>query len=64
MDDDDSWLRQNNSFVPMSGVTQPRNSYICHPTISLGEIPNMREDLRVPRKRIRGPNACNVAKLS
>jgi hypothetical protein len=63
-DDDDSWLRWNDSFVPMSGVTQPTNSYVCNPTISLGEISNVREDFRAPRKRIRGANANNVGKLS
>jgi hypothetical protein len=64
MDDDDSWLRWNDSFVPMSGVTQPANSYICNLTISLGEIPNVREGFRTPRKRIRGANANNISKLS
>jgi hypothetical protein len=48
----------------MSGVTQPTNSYVCNPTISLGEISNVREDFRAPRKRIRGANANNVGKLS
>jgi hypothetical protein len=48
----------------MSGVTQPINSYVCNPSISLGEIPNMREDFRAPRKRIRAGNANNVAKLT
>jgi hypothetical protein len=64
MDDDDSCLRRNNSFVTMSGVTQPTNSYICNPTISPGEIPNVHEDFRTPRKRIRGANANNIGKLS
>jgi hypothetical protein len=64
MDDDDSWLRQNDSFIPMSGVTLPTNSYICNPTISPGEIPNVHEDFRTPRKRIRGANANNIGKLS
>jgi hypothetical protein len=64
MDDDDSWLRRNDSFIPMSGVMQPTNSYVCNPTISLGEIPNVSQDFRVPRKRIRGANANNVGKLS
>jgi hypothetical protein len=54
MDDDDSWLRRNDSFIPMSGVMQPTNSYVCNPTVSLGEIPNAREDFRTPMKRIRG----------
>jgi hypothetical protein len=63
-DDDDSWLRQNDSFIHMSGVTQPTNSYVCNPTISLGEIPNVRKDFGTPRKRIRGANANNVGKLS
>jgi hypothetical protein len=62
--DDDSWLRQNDSFIPMFGVTQPTNSYVCNPTISPREIPNVRKDFRPPRKRIRGANANNVGKLS
>jgi hypothetical protein len=33
-DDDDSWLRRNDSFVSMSGVTQPINNYVCNLTIS------------------------------
>jgi hypothetical protein len=64
MDDDDSWLRQNDSFIPMSGVTLPTNSYVCNPTISPGEMPNVHEDIRTPRKRIRGANANNIGKLS
>jgi hypothetical protein len=64
MDDDRSWLRQNDSFVPMSDVTQSTNSYVFNPTISLGEIPNVCEDFRTPRKRITGANANNVGKLS
>jgi hypothetical protein len=64
MDDDDSWLRWNDSFVPMSHVTQPTNIYVCNPSISPGEIPNIREDFRVPRKRFRGANENNVGKLS
>jgi hypothetical protein len=64
MDDDDSWIRRNDSFVPMSGVTQPTNNYVCNLTISPGEIPNVCEDFRTPRKRIRGANANNVGKLS
>jgi hypothetical protein len=64
MDDDDSWLRQNDSFVPMFGVTQPTNSYVCNPTITLGEISNVHEDFMTPRKRIRGANANNIGKLS
>jgi hypothetical protein len=63
MDDDDSWLRWNDSFIPMSGVTQPINSYVCNPTISPGEITNVHKDFRTPRKRIRGANANNVGKL-
>jgi hypothetical protein len=63
-DDDDSWLRWNDSFIPMSSVTPPTNSYVCNPTISPGEIPNVREDFRTPTKRIRGANANNVGKLS
>jgi hypothetical protein len=47
----------------MSGVTQPINSYVCNPTISPGEMFNMREDFRAPTKRIRGANANNVGKL-
>jgi hypothetical protein len=54
MDDDDSWLKRNDSFIPMSRDTHPINSYVCNPPISLGEIPNTREDFRVPRKRFRG----------
>jgi hypothetical protein len=36
MDDDDSWLRRNDSFVPMSGVTQLRYEAqdTSHPTSS------------------------------
>jgi hypothetical protein len=63
-DDDDSWLRRNDSFSPMSRVTRPTNSYVCNLSISPGEIPNVREDFRVPRKSIRGANANNVGKLS
>jgi hypothetical protein len=64
MDDDYSWLRRNDTFVPMSHVTQPTNNYVCNLSISLGEIPNVREDFRVPRKRFRGANAKNIGKLS
>jgi hypothetical protein len=64
MDDDDTWFRQNDSFVPMSGVMQLTNSNICNPTISPGEILNIREYFRAHRKRIRGANANNVGKLS
>jgi hypothetical protein len=64
MDDDDSWLRRNDSFIPMSSVTQPTNSYVWNPIISPREIPNMHEDFRTPRKRIRGANANNIGKLS
>jgi hypothetical protein len=64
MDDDDSWLRRNDSFVPMSGVTQLINSYVYNPTISPGEMFNVREDFRTPMKRIRGANANNIGKLS
>jgi hypothetical protein len=64
MDDDDSWLRQNISFLPTSHVTQPTNSYVHNLSISPGEIPNVHEDFRVPRKRFRGANANNVGKLS
>jgi hypothetical protein len=63
-DDDDSWLRRNDSFVPMSGVTQLINSYVYNPTISPGEMFNVREDFRTPMKRIRGANANNIGKLS
>jgi hypothetical protein len=62
-DDDDSWLRWNDNFVPTFGVTQPTNNYVCNPTISAGEIPDVHEDFRTPRKRIRGANANNVGKL-
>jgi hypothetical protein len=48
----------------MCRVTQPTNIYVCNPSISLGEIPNVREDFRVPRKRFSGANANNVGKLS
>jgi hypothetical protein len=64
MDDDDSWLRWNNSFIPMSIVKQPTNNYVCNPTISPGEIPNVREGFRTPMKRIRGANVNNIGKLS
>jgi hypothetical protein len=64
IDDVDSWLRLNDSFVPMSCVMQPTNNYACNPAISPGEIPNVREDFRAPKKRIRGANANNVGKLS
>jgi hypothetical protein len=64
MDDDDSWLRQNGSFISMFGVTQPTNIYVCNPTISPSEIPILRKDFRAPRKRIRGANANNIGKLS
>jgi hypothetical protein len=64
MNDDDTWLRQNDSFIPMSSVTQLTNSYVCNLTISPGEIPNVREDFRAPRKMIRGANANNLGKLS
>jgi hypothetical protein len=63
-DDDDSWLKRNDSFVPMSGVMQPTNSYVCNPIVSPGEIPNVRKYFRTPTKRIRGANANNVGKLS
>jgi hypothetical protein len=63
-DDDDSWLRWSDSFIPMSSVTQLTNSYICNPTISPGEIPNVHEYFRTPRKRIMRANANNVGKLS
>jgi hypothetical protein len=64
MDDDDSWLRWNDSFVLMFGATQLKNSYVCNPTISPGEITNLCEDFRTPKKRIRGAIANNVGKLS
>jgi hypothetical protein len=63
-DDDGSWLRWNDSFVPISGVTQPTNSYVCNLVVSPGEISNVHEDFRTPTKRIRGENANNVGKLS
>jgi hypothetical protein len=62
--DDDTWLTQNDSFVPMSGVTQPTNMYVFNLHISPGKIPNLREDFRTSMKRIRGANANNVGKLS
>jgi hypothetical protein len=34
MDDDHSWLRQNDTFISMSRVTQPTNSYVCNPSIN------------------------------
>jgi hypothetical protein len=64
IDDDDSCLRQNDSFVPMSRVTQPTNNYVFNPSISPGEMPNIHEDFRVPRKRIRGANADSIGKMS
>jgi hypothetical protein len=64
MDDDDSWFKQNDSFVPMGGVTQPTNNYVCNPTISSGEILNVREDFRAHRKRIMRSNTNNIGKLS
>jgi hypothetical protein len=63
-DDDDTLLRRNDSFVSMSGVTQPTNSYVCNLSISLGEISNLREDFRIPAKRMRGANANKIGKLS
>jgi hypothetical protein len=59
MDDDDSWLKRNDGFVPMSA-----KSYVSNPTISPGEIPNVHQDFRVARKRIKGANANIVGKLS
>jgi hypothetical protein len=59
MDDDDSWLRWNDGFIPMSA-----NSYVFNPTISPREIPNVRHDFRIARKSIRGANANTVGKLS
>jgi hypothetical protein len=44
----------------MSGVMQVINNYVCNSTISPREILNVREDFRIPRKRIRGANANNV----
>jgi hypothetical protein len=32
--DDDSWLRWNDTFVPMSHVPQPTNHYVCSPSTS------------------------------
>jgi hypothetical protein len=64
MNDDDSWLKWNDTFIPMSHVTQLTNSYVCNPSISPREIPNVSEDFRVPRKRFKGANANNVGKLS
>jgi hypothetical protein len=62
-DDDHSWLRRNDCYVPMSGITQPTKSYVCNLSISHGEIPNLRESFRSPRKR-RGANANNIGKRS
>jgi hypothetical protein len=58
MDNDDSWLRQNDGFVPMS-----TKSYVSNPTITPGEIPNVRQDFGVVMKRIKGANANTVGKL-
>jgi hypothetical protein len=63
-DDDDTWLRWNDSFVPMSSVMRSTNIYVCNLTISPREIPNVSEDFRAPRKRIKEANANNVDKLS
>jgi hypothetical protein len=63
-DDDGTWLRWNDSFIPMCSVTQPTNNYVCNPNISPGEIPNVCKDFSTPRKRIRGANANDVGKLS
>jgi hypothetical protein len=63
MDDEDSWLRRNDSIIPMSHVIQPTNSYVCNPSISPGEIPNVREILGY-LGWFRGANANNVGKLS
>jgi hypothetical protein len=60
MDDDDTWLRWNDSFIPMSRVMQPTNNYVCNLVISPGEIPNVHDDFRTTRKRIKGANANNV----
>jgi hypothetical protein len=62
-DDDRSWLKQDDSFVPMSGITQPINSYVYNLSRSQGELPNLGESMRSPRKR-RGPNGNNIGKLS
>jgi hypothetical protein len=64
IDDDDSWLRRNDNFIPMFGVTQPKNSHVYNPAISPREIPNVRKDFMAPRKRIRVAKANNVVKLS
>jgi hypothetical protein len=64
MDDDDSWLKWNDSFIPMYGVMQPTNSYVCNLAISPGEISNVHEDFRTPRKRIMRADANTVDKLS
>jgi hypothetical protein len=58
-DDDDSWLIQNDGFIPMSA-----KSYVSNPTITLGEIPNVRQDFRVAMRRIKGANANTIGKLS
>jgi hypothetical protein len=47
----------------MCGVMPSTNNYVCNPSISLGEIPNVREDFMAPRKRIGGTNANNIGKL-
>jgi hypothetical protein len=48
----------------MSGATQLINNYVWNSTVSLGEVPSMRKDFRTHTKRIRGPNANNIGKLS
>jgi hypothetical protein len=48
----------------MSRVTQPANSYACNLSISPGEISNVHEDFKVPRKGFRRANANNIGKLS
>jgi hypothetical protein len=47
----------------MSDIMQPTNNYVCNLSISQGELPNLHESIRSPRKR-RGANTNNVGKLS
>jgi hypothetical protein len=62
-DDDHSWLRRNDSYIPMSSIMQPTNSFVSNLSISQGEIPYLRKAFRSPRKR-RGTNANNIGKIS
>jgi hypothetical protein len=63
-DYDHSWLTWNDSYVPISGIMQPTNSYVCNLSKSSGEIPNVREAFRSRRKRMTGANANDIGKLS